>query len=184
MVRSPGGVSFFSSVLLNIPPNVGPLVIVKVPEPAPSFFSPSVERPKILAVVTGVASFFSPGFAVPSSPPPVVPPGAPKAKPPVVEGTGVNVPDASGFLIAKKLLPNAGVAVEVDVEVVVLSAGLEGSPRNPPSVGVAVVVVVDGPLAGLGAPPNIVPVVVLVLGNPPKILDAAIGADQHQESKC
>lgn len=138
-------------------------------------------------MVAGVASFFSSGFAeslfvvvVPSSPP--VPPDTPKAKPPVVGGTGVDVPDASGFLIAKKLLPNAGVAVEVDAEVVMLSAGLGGSPRNPPSEGVVVVVV--GPLAGLEAPLNNVLVVVLVLGNPLKILlDPAVEGDQHQEPK-
>lgn len=133
-----------------------------------------------------MASFFSSGFAeslfvvvVPSSPPPVVPPGVPKAKPPVVGGTGVEVPDASGFF-AKKLPPNAGVAVEVDAEVAVLSAGLGGSPRNPPSEGVVLVVV--GPLAGLEAPLNNVPVAVLVLGDPPKILvDMPVEGDQHRE---
>lgn len=173
------GVSF-SAGLPKSPPNVEPLVVVGVPEAAPSFFS-SLGGPNRLAEVAGTASFFSSGFAAslfagapPNSPPPPVPPVAPKGKLP---GS-----DASGFFTPNRLPPDAGVVVEVDVEGVALSAGLGGSPKNPPVAGtvVVVVVVVDESLAGLGGPPNNPPVVVLVLGVPPNSpLVVATGGNQR-----
>lgn len=81
-----------------------------------------------------------------------------------------------------KLLPNP-VVVE---EVVVLSVGLGGSPKNPPVAGAppTVVVVVDESPAGLGGPPNNPPAVVFVLGGPPKRPpDVAAEGDQHQAPK-
>ena len=134
--------------------------------------------------MVGGASFFSSGFAgslfapvTPNNALPLVPPVPPREKPPVAGGAGVDVPDASDFLTPNKPAPNDGAVVEVDVEVVALSAGLGGSPKNPPVAGV-IVVVDESP--GLGAepnnppvvfvldgPPNNPPVVVLVLGGPP-----------------
>ena len=188
-MRSPVGVSFFSSGLANSPPKVEPLVAVEVPAVVPSFFSPSLGRPKRLVVVMGVTSFLSSGFVaslfvvvVPKSPPPVVPPVPPNEKPPAVGGTGVDAPEVSGFWTPNSPPPNAGVVVEVDVEVVALSAGLGGSPKNPPAAGMVVVVVADGSPAGLGGPPNNPPVVAPVLSGkrPP---DVAIKCDQHRESE-
>jgi len=189
VVRSPASVSFFSAGFPKSPPIVEALVAVEVPAAAPSFFSPSLVRPNKPAVVAGVASFFSSGlvtslFAVvaPNSPPPVVPPVPPKDKPLVVGGTGVDVPDVSGFLTPNKPPPNACVVVvEVDVEAVALSAGLGGSPKNPPVVGM--VGVADESPAGLGGPPKNPPVV-LVLGGPPnRPPDVAAEHDQHRGSK-
>ena len=186
VVRSPAGVSFFSSGLVNNPPpNVEPLVAVKLPAGAPSFFSPSLGRPNRLVVVVGVASFFSSGFAaslfvvvVPKSPPPAVPPVPPNEKPPVFWGTGVDVLDVSGFWVLPNNPPppNAGVVAEVEVEVAALSAGFGGSPKNPPGAGAVVVVVVDESPADLGGPPNSPPVVVVALSDPPKRPpDVAVG---------
>ena len=123
-----------------------------------------------------VASFFSSGFAaslfvvvIPNNP---LPPVAPKGELPVVGGTGADVPGVSGFLVPNRP-PN------VDVEVAVLSAGLGGSPKNPPVAGA--VVVVDESPGGLGGPPNNPPPAVLVLGGPPsKLPEVAAGCGQHQ----
>ena len=189
MVYSPAGASFFSAGLPKSPPNVVPLVAVEVPGAGPSFFSLSLGGPNRLVVVVGAASFFSSGFTAslfvvtPNSPPPPVPPVPPNEKPPVAGGTGVDVPDVSGFLTPNKPVPSVGVVVEVEVEVVALSTGLGGSPKNPPGAGV--VVVVDESPAGLGGPLNKLPVVALVFDDPPNRLpDVAAGFDQHgRESK-
>ena len=180
-MRSPVGVSFFSSGLANSPPKVEPLVAVEVPAVVPSFFSPSLGRPKRLVVVMGVTSFLSSGFAaslfvvvVPKSPPPVVPPVPPNEKPPAVGGTGVDAPEVSGFWTPNSPPPNAGVVVEVDVEVVALSAGLGGSPKNPPAAGMIVVVAADGSPAGLGGPQN---------NLPKRLPDVTIKCDKHRESE-
>lgn len=165
------GVSFFSAGLPKSPPNVEPLVVVEVA--VPSFFSLPPEGPN-RPVTMGVASFFSSGFAgslfvsvTPNSALPPVPPVPPREKPPVPGGAGVDVPDVSGFLTLNKPAPNAGAAVEVEVEVVALSTGLGGSPKNPPVAGVVVVVVAD---ASPGLGPKNPPVVVLVLDGPPNRL--------------
>jgi len=86
VVHPPAGVS--SAGLLKSPPNVEPLVAIEVPVVTPSFFSPSLEGPNRLVVVTGVESFFSSGFVpslfavlIPNRPPPAV--AFPKAEPPV-----------------------------------------------------------------------------------------------------
>jgi len=184
-VRLPASVSFFSAGLPKSPPSVELLVAVDVPTAAPSFFSPSLGGPNSPVVVAGVASFFSSGFitslfavGAPNSPPPVVPPVPPREKPPAFEGAGVDAPDVSGFLTPNKPPPNAGVVVEV----VVLSTGLGGSPKNPPVAGVAVVA--DESPAGLGGPPNNPPVVVLVLGGPPnRPPDIPVERDQDRGSK-
>jgi len=107
--------------------------------------------------------------------------------------------DASDVLVPNKPLPSPGVVVEVDAEVVALSAGFGGSPNNPlPTVAV---VVADespggfgGPLkkpptagagspAGLGGRPNNPPVVVLVLCVPPNSDGAAECGQHRRESK-
>ena len=171
---SPAGVSFFSSGLPKSPPNVEPVVAVKIPV-ALSFFSLSFGGPNRFVVVAGVASFFSSGFiaslfavVVPNNPPPEVPPVPEGGKEPTAERTGVDVPNVSGFLAPKKPPPSAGVVAEVEAEAVVESTGLGGSPKNPVVAGVVVLVVVDESPAGFGGPPNSPPVVVLVLGGPPK----------------
>ena len=80
--------------------------------------------------------------------------------------------------------PNAGVVVEADVEVVALSAGFGGSPKNPPGAGAVVVVVVDESPAGLGGPPNNPPVVVVALRDPPKRPpDVAVGVINTKNPK-
>lgn len=170
MVFLPAGVSFFSAGLPKSPPNVELLVAAEVPGTVPFFLSPSLGGPNRLVEVAGVVSFFSSGFvasllvAGPNSPPPAVPP---KEKPPVVGGTGVEVPEVevSGFLGPNKPPPNAGVAVEVEVEVVALSAGFWGSPKIPVVAGV--VADVDESPVGLGWPPNNPSDVLFVLGGPP-----------------
>ena len=130
-------------------------------------------------MIAGAGSFFSSGFAaslfvVPNSPPPPVPPVPPNEKPTVIGGTGVDVPDVSGFLAPNKPAPSDGVIVEVDVIVVALSTGLGGSPKNPPAAGV--VVVVDESPAGFGGPLNKLPVVVPVFDDPVnRLLDVAAG---------
>ena len=168
---SPAGVSFFSSGLPKSPPNVEPVVAVKIPV-ALSFFSPSFGGPNKFVVVAGVASLFSSGFVTslfavvaPNSPPPEVPP---VPEEPAAERTDVDVPNVSGFLTPNKPPPSAGVVAEVEAEVVVESTGLGGSPKNPVVAGVVVLVVVDESPAGFGGPPNSPPVVVFVLGGPPK----------------
>lgn len=105
----------------------------------------------------------------------VVPPVPPKEKPPVLWGTGVEVPGVSGFFVPNKPPPNAGVVVVVvveveaaEVEVVALSAGFWGSPNIPPVAGV--VVDVDESPAGLGGAPNNPPDVLLLPSGPPNRL--------------
>lgn len=125
----------------------------------------------------GAASFFSSGFVAsllvvtPNSPGPVVPPVPARGKLPIVGGTGVDIPGVSGFFVPKKPLPKAGVVVEVEVEAVTPSAGLGGSPKNPPVPGV--VVDVNELLGGLGGPPNSPSDVLFVpsdpLNRPPEI---------------
>jgi hypothetical protein len=185
-MRSLAGVSFFSAGLPKSPPNVEPLVVVEGPAAAPSFCPPSLGGPNRLVVVAGVVSFLSSGFVAglfvvgPNNPPPVVPPVPPKAKLPVVGGTGVDVPEVSGFLAPNKPPPNAGVVVEVAVEVAVLSAGLGGSPKIPPVAGV--VVAVDESPAGLGGPPNNPPGVGFAPGGPPNRLpEVAAKRDQFKQ---
>ena len=168
MASLPAGVSFFSAGFPKSPPNAEPLVKAVVPTAVPSFLSPSLGGPNRDVVIVGVVSFFSSGFvasllvAAPNSPPAVVPPVPPKGRPPVVGGTGVEVPEASGFLVPNKLPPSPGAVVEV--ELTALSAGFGGSPKIPPVAGV--VVDVDESPAGLGGPPNKPPTVVFVLGGP------------------
>ena len=133
-------------------------------------------------MVVGAGSFFSSGFAaflfvVPNSPPPPVPPVPPNEKPTVIGGTGVDIPDVSGFLTPNKPAPRAGVVVEVDVVVVALSTGLGGRPKNPPAAGV--VVVVDESPAGFGGPLNKLLVVVPVFDDPEnRLLDVAAWCGQ------
>jgi hypothetical protein len=179
-VASLAGVSFFSTGLPKRPPSVELVVVVEVPGAGPSFLSPSFGGPNRLMVVAGVVSFFSSGFAaslfvvvVPNSPPPPVPPIPPKGIPPVVGGTGVDVPGVSGFLAPNKLPPNPGAGAEV--EVVTLSVGFGGSAKNPPVAGAAVVV--DESPPGFGGPPN-KPLVVVMLGSPPnRPLEVAVKHD-------
>ena len=167
-------------------------MVVEVLGAGPSFFSPSLGGPNRLVVAAGAASFFSSGFGAslfvvvtPNSPPPPVPPVPPNEKPTVVGGTGVDVPDVSGFLTPNKPAPSAGVVVEVDVEVVALSTGLGGSPKNPPVAGV--VVVVDESPGGLGGPLKKPPVVVPVFDDPVnRLLDVAggsVNADENQKDE-
>jgi len=87
-------------------------------------------------MVAGVVPFFPSGFAeslfaeaVQKIPLPVVLP-VPPEKPPVVWRAGIDVPEVSGFwVLPNNLIPNAGVVVEVDVEVAALSAGFGEAQR-------------------------------------------------------
>ena len=127
VVRSPARVSFFSSGLANSPPNVEPLVAVEVPVGAPSFSRrPQEDRTACSGGGSSVLLLFRLRniLVCGSSPPPAAPPVSPKEKPPVVWGTGVDVPDVSSFWVPNNPPPNVGVVVEVDVEVAPPSAGL------------------------------------------------------------
>lgn len=160
----PAVVSFFSAGLPKSPPGVKPLVAVEVLAIVPSFLSLSLGGANRFVVVAGVVSFFSSGFVPcliaggPNRPPAPVPP--PKEK---LGVTDVVVPEVSGFLEPNKLPLNAGVIVGVEVEVE-LSAGLGGSPKNPPVVAV---VGVDESPAGLVGPPNNPPDVAFVFNGAP-----------------
>ena len=112
------------------------MLYVEVPVGAPSFFSQLLERPERLVVLVGVASLFSSDFAaslfaeVVQKGPPTAVPSAPPEKPPVVWGTGIDVPEVSGFWVLPNNPPqNPGAAAEVDVEVAALSAGLKEARR-------------------------------------------------------
>ena len=177
----PAGASFFSAGLPKSPPSVELLVAVEGPAAVLSFFSPSFRGPNRLVVVTGAVSFFSSGFAaslfVPNSPPPIVPPVPGKARPPVVEGTAVDVPEFSGFLAPNKPPLNPEVVVEVEVGVAILSAGLGGSPKIPPVAGV--VAVVEESPAGLDIPNS--PLDVVFVNRLPEVATNAVNTNRKSE---
>ena len=118
-MRSPAGVSFFSSGLANGPPNVeSPVAVCQGTSRSAVFFLTVIGKTEEACSGggSGVLLFRIRRILVFG--------GSPK-NPPVVWGTGVNVPDVSGFwVLLNNPPPNAGVVIEVDVEVAALSANL------------------------------------------------------------
>ena len=167
-------------VRVNEDPGTLDLSSVEVMAPIEIDLAINKEDKKVVYSLAGV-SFFSSGFAasffveiVQENPPPAVPP-IPPEKTPAVWGTGVDVPDVSSFWVLPDNLPpnpgrrrgrrRSGSTV----------CWFGGSPKNPPSVGTAIVVVADEPPTGLGGHQKI-----HWLSWP----DVAAGGDKHQDPKA